>query len=93
MSPAQWAQSHPPAADFGQFLVGHWLDSLGHSIIVAPGERLERAERVENAEVPEVGMDHGTNMGLFIREMGLCPRWDGSWDQHGAIYQGDGIVP
>ena len=61
----------PPAADFGQFLVGHWLDSLGHSIIVAPGERLERAERVENAEVPEVGMDHGTNMGLFIREMGL----------------------
>ncbi|CAL1171444.1 unnamed protein product, partial [Cladocopium goreaui] len=49
--------------DFGQFLVGHWLDSLGHSIIVAPGERLERAERVENAEVPEV--TNGNHEGAF----------------------------
>lgn len=47
---------------FGQFLVGHWLDSLGHSIIVAPGERrTEHAERgVENAEVT-----NGNHEGAF----------------------------
>ena len=58
---AQRAQSHPPPADFGQFLVGHWLDSLGHSIIVACGERGERGERerVQNAEVlVEMGFYH-----------------------------------
>ena len=92
MSPAQWAQSHPPAADFGQFLVGHWLDSLGHSIIVAPGERLERAERVENAEVPEVGI-MGPTWGYLSGRWDCARGGDGSWDQHGAIYQGDGIVP
>ena len=54
---AQPPTSHPLAVGFAQFVVGHWLDSLGHSIIVAPGERRERAERgVEDAEVLEVGI-------------------------------------